>query len=57
MESNFYTTPRHIVVRESFLHLARAIYEEMAKGKHRERRQRQADTVALPRRTRLRQTL
>jgi hypothetical protein len=33
MESNFYTTPRHIVVRERFLHLARASYREMARGK------------------------
>jgi hypothetical protein len=33
MESNFYTTPRRIVVRERFLHLARASYRGDARGK------------------------
>jgi hypothetical protein len=33
MESNFYTTPWRIVVRERFLHLARALYRGDAKGK------------------------
>src|SRR5215813_655246 len=32
-ESNFYTTPRRIVVSESFLPLARIVYEEMVRGK------------------------
>src|SRR5262249_48883145 len=33
-ESNFYTTPRRIVVSESFLPLARIACEEMVRGKH-----------------------
>jgi hypothetical protein len=33
MESNFYTTPRRIVVRERFLHLAHASYRGDGKGK------------------------
>src|SRR5215813_5411502 len=32
-ESNFYTTPRRIVVSESFLPLARIVYEKMVRGK------------------------
>jgi hypothetical protein len=33
IESKFYTTPRRLVVRESFLRLARLVIEEMARGK------------------------
>jgi hypothetical protein len=32
-QSNFYTTPQRIVVRESFLHRTRLAYEGMIRGK------------------------